>query len=264
MKLVASKVVAGVAGVALVTGAIVWNGSRTIENAKTFVAGANTKLEAYQANETKLIAGIEAKNTEIAGLKKQIETLNADAEANATEIARLEGEVEALEAEKASLEEQLNNAGTNNESLLAEITRLEGEINKANEQVAGLQTELDKVSLDSYTPTSSDEIDRLLGGEEAPETITYSFNSSTGWTTSNVYANITDTGYVKGKTLSIKNNTENTIKVTLHQKSTGSILKTITIEAGMTESDIMTSDSDGIYGIKVYDNNENLLVEGTR
>lgn len=267
MKLVASKVVAGVAGVALVTGAIVWNGSRTIENAKTFVAGANTKLEAYQANETKLIAGIKSKNTQIAQLKEQIEELKTNAEENAIRIAELEQQIETLEQEKSELEAQLNNAGTNNESLQSEITRLEGEINKANEEVASLQTELDKVNLGTFEPTSSDEIDRLLAhgtDEEAPETITYTFNSSTGWTTSNVYANITDTGYVKGKTLSIKNNTENTIKVTLHQKSTGSILKTITIEAGMTESDIMTSDSDGIYGIKVYDNNENLLVEGTR
>lgn len=264
MKLVASKVVAGMAGVALVTGALVWNGTQTIENAKTFVAGANTKLEAYKTNEDKLIVGIEAKNTQIDNLKAQIEELKADAETNATEIARLTSEVEALEAEKAELEQQLNNAGTNNESLLAEITRLEGEINKANQEVAGLEAELDKVNLDSYTPTSSDEIDKLLGGEEAPETITYKFNSDNGWTTSNEYVNITDTGYVKGKTLSIKNNTEDTIKVTLHQRNTGGIIKTITIEAGQTESDIITSDSDGIYGIKVYDSNENLLVEGTR
>lgn len=262
MKLLARTV--AIAGAVAITSAVVWNGGTTIENAKSFVAGATTKLEAYKANEEKLIIGIETKNTEIAGLKEQIETLNADAEANATEIARLTGEVEALEAEKASLEEQLSNAGTNTENLQTEITRLEGEINKANEQVAELESVLSGTSLEGYTPISSEELNALLGKEVTPETVNYSFNSSTGWATTNQYVDVTDTGYIKGKTLSIKNNTEGTIKITLHQRYTSAELKSITIEAGQTESDIMTSDSDGIYGIKVYDNNENLLVEGTR
>lgn len=259
----ASLLVAGVS-------AIVWTGSQTINNAKTFITGANTKLEAYKANEEKLIAGIEAKNTQIDSLKAQIVELELNAEENASKIAELESQIEILEQEKIDLEEQLNNAGTNNESLLAEIERLEGEINKANEEVAGLQIELDKVNLGAYEPTSSDEIDRLLAhgtDEQAPETITYEYDMTgggVGWTHSNEYVNITDSGYNKGKTLQIKNKTEDTIKVTLHQRNTGAVLNTITMEAGAFQSDISVYDSDGIYGIKIYDSRDNLLVEGTR
>lgn len=259
MKLGVSKVVAGVAGVALVTG-VVWNGSRTIENAKTFVAGANTKLEAYQANETKLLAGIKSKNTQIDSLKAQIEELNADAEANATEIARLEGEVEALEAEKASLEEQLNNAGTNNESLLAEITRLEREINKANQEVAGLQTELDKVNLGTFEPTSSSEIDRLLAhgtDEEIPETIEIEFGN--GWTHTDERMVITSGGIYKDSTITLDNKTD----------------RPMTIKASANGHDDMTKIVDGktkgtldftyrITTFEIIDENENVLVRATK
>ena len=146
-----------ITGTALTLGALVtFQGTETIDLAKTTIIELGEKIGIYESNETKLINRINELKVERDGLISDLskyEGMDAD---------EINEQIENLENQIAEYEVQLSNAEKNAETLAGRILDLEAEVLKANNKTSELQTILDENVIEDE-PLTHLEVEEITG-----------------------------------------------------------------------------------------------------
>ena len=148
-----------ITGTALTLGALVtFQGTETIDLAKTTIIELGEKIGIYETNETKLLNKINELNAE------RDELILRLSEFKGMEPVEINEKIENLENQIEEYETQLSNAEQNAETLAGRILDLEAEILKANTKSEELKTVIDE-NLVEDEPLSERELAKITGEE---------------------------------------------------------------------------------------------------
>lgn len=156
-----------------------FNGTDTLNQAKSHLSNMGNSLVQFKTNENKLVSAINTLKSSKQQLLAQIEQLQADVNAKQSTIDSLNNQITSLNTRIAELEELLANGGNNNEELQQENDRLTNElvkanleIDKANNLVNELKQQLttSQATLESNKPLTETEINNIVNDTTTPVT----------------------------------------------------------------------------------------------
>lgn len=176
VKTVTATVLAG--GVAL--GAMVfWNGSETLNEAKTTITEYAERINLFEDNENALVAKLQELKSVRDNLQTQIDQNALDIE----EMALLQTQLDEANAQIAEYEADL-------QTTTERITALENELNKANSEAEQLQLVMDENQTEAQ-PLSAEEMAALVEEVPAEEADPYTLNYVHGQPTLTVSPGVT-------------------------------------------------------------------------